>query len=258
MGMEIPDRVHVVPLGYEHDRVVMAASEYRADKVVLVKHTDDSTDSTHISEVVNSLDNINIEYELESCDIFDLYDSIGTIGSIISDYGSDEVYINISAGSKITAVAGFIAGTVTETAVYYGKAEKYEDTPTGFEDAFQLPHYPIDAPDKQQIITLTILHELDKRGTHPTKGDLIHVAMQNHLKFTQRDIDEKGLYRLLGTQILEPLSSYGYVESYKDGRSKRVKLTKQGEGAYEAFKSLIDPEQVELGSVGEKAEKEGQ
>lgn len=256
MGMEIPDRVHVVPLGYEHDRVVRAASEYRADKVILVKHTDDTTDSTHISDVVNSLDNLNIDYELESCDIFELYDSIGTIGNIISDHNADEVYINISAGSKITAVAGFIAGTVTETTVYYGRAKKYEDTPTGFKDAFQLPHYPIDAPDKQQIITLTILHELDEKGIHPTKGDLIHVAMQNHLEFTKRDVDEKGLYRLLGTQILEPLSDYGYVESYKDGRSKRVKPTEQGEGAYEAFKSLIDSEQVDLGSVGESAEEE--
>ena len=256
--MEIPDRVHVVPIGYEHDRVVAAAKEYRADKVVLVKHSDDTANSEHISDVVDSLDSLNIGYELGSCDIFDLYDSIGTIGNIISDYDSDEVYINISAGSKITAVAGFIAGTVTKTTVYYGKAEKYDGTPTGFEDAFQLPHYPIDAPDKQQIITLTVLHELAKRECHPTKGDLIHIAMQNHLEFTQRDVDEKGLYRLLGTQILEPLSDYGYVESYKDGRSKRVKLTEQGEGAYEAFKSLINPEQVDLGSVGEKAEKKRQ
>lgn len=254
MGMEIPDRVHIVPLGYEHDRVIAAAREYRADEVVLVRHIDDTVESSHISDVVSSLEEINIGYELHSCDIFDLYDSIGTIGSIISDHEKDEVYINISAGSKITAVAGFIAGTVTETTVYYGKAESYEGTPRGFEDAFQLPHYPIDAPDKQQIITLTVLHELDKKGSHPTKGDLIHIAMQNHLEFTQRDIDEKGLYRLLGTQILEPLSDYGYVESYKDGRSKRVKLTEQGEGAYEAFKSLIHPEQVELGSVGEKNE----
>lgn len=254
MGIEIPDRVHVVPLGYEHDRVVAAAEEYKADKVVLINHSDDTVNSEHISDVVSSLDNLNIYYEFESCDIFDLYDSIGTIGSIISDHEADEVYINISAGSKITAVAGFIAGTVTETTIYYGKAEKYDDTPTGFKDAFQLPHYPIDAPDKQQIITLTVLHELDERHIHPTKGDLIHISMQNHLEFTQRNVDEKGLYRLLGTQILEPLSDYGYVESYKDGRSKRVKLTEQGEGAYEAFKSLIDPEQVDLGSVQKKVE----
>lgn len=254
MGMEIPDRVHVVPLGYEHDRVVEAADDYRADKVILVRHTDDDPGSKHISDVVDSLENLNIGYQLDSCDIFDLYDSIGTIGDIISEHDSDEVYINISAGSKITAVAGFIAGTVTDTTVYYGKAEKYDGTPSGFESAFQLPHYPIDAPDKQQIITLTVLHELSERNIHPTKGDLIHIAMQNHLEFTQRNVDEKGLYRLLGTQILEPLSEYGYVESYKDGRSKRVKLTEQGEGAYEAFKSLIDPEEVELGTVGEENE----
>lgn len=36
-GLEIPKRVHIIPLGYEEDRIVVPAIEYDADEAILLE-----------------------------------------------------------------------------------------------------------------------------------------------------------------------------------------------------------------------------
>lgn len=248
--MEVTRRIHVIPVGYEHARVVEPAQEYQADKVILITHSeDDPTGEEYLSKAVEDFDELRMEYEVAECDFFDLYDSIGTLGDIVQEFREDDIYINIATGSKITAVAGFIVATVSGASAYYARAKNYDDGPSGMGDVFELPHYPIRSPNAQQTTVLTILHELDEQDHHPTKGDLIHACEQNGLAFTQKDVSDKGKYRLLDTEVLDPLEEQGYISTYKDGKYRRVELTKDGEGAYQAFKSLIDTESVELGTL---------
>lgn len=247
MEMEVSERVHIMPVGYEHDRVVESAKKFKADQVLLIGHKGNTTKGERYwKKVQETLDEEGIDYESESsCDIFDLYDSIGTIASLISNHRNDDVYVNISTGSKVTAVAGTIAANVADVTAYYAKAESYDGEPGGISEVFELPHYPIQAPDQQQVKTLHILHLLETRGIEPTKGQFIHVAEQNNLDFTTRDVTEKGKYRLLDDQVLKPLSNFGYVDVTKDGRERIIHLTDKGQGAYQAFKALIDTESLE-------------
>ncbi|WP_227356875.1 HFX_2341 family transcriptional regulator domain-containing protein [Haladaptatus salinisoli] len=132
-----------------------------------------------ISLLTDSLDelraNERIEFERRSCDIFDLYDTLGTIVESISEPADDEVYVNLSAGSKITAIAGMIACMATGARPIYARpnygpdGERIPDAPLHEEVAeiFDLPTYPIDRPSDTHVAFLAHIAE---RTTESASG----------------------------------------------------------------------------------------
>ena len=36
--MDVAERVHLIPVGYENDRIVLTAEQLRADRVVLLRY----------------------------------------------------------------------------------------------------------------------------------------------------------------------------------------------------------------------------
>jgi predicted transcriptional regulator len=250
--MVFSDKVHIAPVGYEHDRVVHPLEDDNADYIVLIRHSeDDPKGERYLERIEESLADLEVEWETLYCDLFNLYESIETFGQAVSEFESEDTYINISTGSKITAVAGFIVATVTDTDAYYTKAENYDEDPVGYGPVQELPHYPIERPNDQQTTILTVLHRLEEEDVYPTKGDLIHISEQNNLDFTKQNVAEKGKYRLLDTKILDPLEERGYVEIIKDGKYRRVRLTPEGEKAYLAFSVLTDSDPLDLGTVSD-------
>ncbi|ELZ28958.1 hypothetical protein C474_13689 [Halogeometricum pallidum JCM 14848] len=241
MGLKVPDRIHIAPVGYERDRVVDAAAQFKADFVVLISHTDNDDDGEKwLNLVQEGLTNKNIEYTTKYCDIFDLYDSLGKIAETIDDYREEEVYVNISSGSKITAVAGAIASMVTECTAYYAVAEEYSPEAQKIKEVTEIPHYPIDAPDENQTAVLEFVNLKENQDASPTKGELIHFSESNGLGYMDRNVGGKGKYRLLDTHIIDPLIQKGYIETVKEGRTIRVKITEEGRRANQAFRHLID------------------
>ncbi|NLV04097.1 hypothetical protein G3A49_15850 [Haloferax volcanii] len=241
MGLKVPDRIHIAPVGYERDRVVEAAAQFKADYVILISHVDnDSTGDDWLEQVQEGLTNKNIEHTTKFCDIFDLYESLGRIAETIEEYEEEEVYVNISAGSKITAVAGAIASMVTDCTAYYAKAEDYDGEAIGIKDVTEIPHYPIDAPDENQTIVLEFVNRANEKGKSPTKGELIHFSESNQLGYMDRNVGGKGKYRLLDTHIIDPLLQKGYLKTVKEGRTIRVEITEEGKRANQAFRYLID------------------
>jgi hypothetical protein len=241
MGL-VPDIVHVIPVGYEHARVVQSALEYKADKVVLITHeNNDEQGERYWTKVLDELENHNMEIEKRDCNIFDLYSSLGSIAQAIHDYEEESVYVNVATGSKVTAIAGMIASMVTNSTPYYAKAKSYGDgSPGEIDFVTELPHYPIDAPDVGQVAVLEFIQRHDEKGENPTKGELIHFSEKNGLGFMDRNVKGKGKYRLLDTHILEPLEQDGYVNIVKEGRTKLVEITEAGRNAIQAFRFLIN------------------
>lgn len=242
--MQVSERVHVMPLGYEEERAYLAAEKLKADKVVLVAHPD--TDK-YVSTVDTELTNRGIEVEVVRCDIFDLYSSLGMIAELIYEHRDEQVFVNISTGGKITAIAGMIACMVTGAESYYVQAEDYEmNIPKGIASIKSLPRYPIEAPDAQQIHVLDYIKERQEEGDLPTKGDLIRYGETAELPFiANHDVEDKGKYRLLDSHIIHPLEEKGYITIEKSGREKDIGLTKNGEGTLRAFRYMIMDEERE-------------
>jgi hypothetical protein len=169
MGMDVPDRVHISPLGYEYDRVLEPAVEAKADRVYLLEHSEsDNEEPEYHTELVEELQETGIAVQSVSCDIFDLYAVLGKVAELITEHITDEVYVNISTGSKISAIGGMIACMVTRESAnvtpYYVRAEGYtpdeeknnEERPVSFGVAAisELPTYPIQGPSREEISIL--------------------------------------------------------------------------------------------------------
>ena len=55
--MKVKKRIHIAPVGFEVDRIVLPAIQYKADKVYLLVHNNKSEDKAgdYISRVINEL-----------------------------------------------------------------------------------------------------------------------------------------------------------------------------------------------------------
>lgn len=245
MGLKVPNRVHVVPVGYEYKRIVKPAEKFRADIVVLIGHEKDpegSPGEEHLKKAIETLDEQGIDIEARECNIFDLYSSMGVIAESIAEHEDDEVFVNVSTGSKVTAIAGMIASMVLKSTPYYVRANNYQNDPSEITEYTELPTYPIDAPDAEQVDVLQFIERFSEQQGPPTKGDIIHFSEKYNLEYVSQNVAGKGKYRLLDTHIVEPLKMRDYVEESKQGRNKILTLSEDGKAALEAFKWLVDKE----------------
>ncbi|WP_276255169.1 DUF6293 family protein [Halomontanus rarus] len=237
--LEVPDRVHVMPVGYENDRLVLPAIELGADRIVLLEP--EAGDAREYAESVRErLDDAGIAHETIPCDIFDLYESIGAIAEVASRF--EDVSVNIASGSKVTAVAGAIACMATDATPYYVRAERYgeaaDSVSEGVEAIYELPTYPIDRPSREHVAVLAHVAEHEP----VTKKRLIAYGENEDLPFIA-DYDgagEKGKYRLLERHVVDPLAERGYVAVDDVGRTKRVSITDSGRNTLRAFSYLLD------------------
>lgn len=256
-GAETPvrDRVHVVPLGFEYARLKEPIVAWKADVVVAIGYDDGEGEVSYLDELLAELRaNERIALERRSCDIFDLYDALGTVTRAIADHSSDDVYVNVSAGSTVTGIAGMIACMVTGARPIYARpeygpdGERIPDEPLHEEvaEVFELPTYPIDRPSDQLVEVMAYVDERtdDETGRYrgANKKELIEFALDREFPFVVESeaTTDKGYYRLLDRHVLDPLGEKGYVEVERIGRKKFVTLTDEGENALRAFRHVVD------------------
>jgi len=241
MPLRVPERVHLMPVGFEEDRIFLTAEQLKADEVVLVVNRDDDEEALrHRNIAIEELEDRGYDPDIVETDIFDLYASLGAFASQIHQYSHEEVYVNISTGSKITAVAGMVAAMMNDVHAYYVKAKEYreDDVPRGVADIIELPRYPIQSPDFQHIQILD--HLLENERETLTKSDLIDFADAHNLQFVNRDVGRKAKYRLLDSHVLEPMLNEGYVTISEEGRNRVVEITEKGKDLVSAFRYMLD------------------
>jgi len=246
MDMDVRNRVHIIPLGYERDRVVVPPIRMGADTVVLIKHSRDDPRNypEYYADIFEAFDESAIQVVEANADIFDLYDGLGTIAGLIQKHDHDDVYVNLATGGKVTAIAGMIACMVTEAATpYYVSADTYGDhqqepVARNVTNISNLPTYPIDAPTPEQVQMLAYIAE---KGP-VSKKRLIGYAESQDLPFiADYQGDEiKGKYRKLDSVILNPLVEDGYISLEQQGRRKVAHITSNGKNTLRGFKYMIE------------------
>ncbi|WP_207592388.1 DUF6293 family protein [Halomontanus rarus] len=249
--MDVVQRVHIVPLGYEFDRILEPVRNQRADLVYLLADEGRmvSTAEYH-DELVDTLESVARSVETTACDLADVYAVLGKVTTLAAKHASDDVRVNVSGGGTTAAIGATMAcmDVATDATPYYVEPESYavegsvEPVSTGIEDVVELPSYPLESPSRDQVAIMTFLADPTEyddrfRTTDPKKKDLIAYAESEGLSFLENrpNTTEKGKFRLLRTKIIEPLERDGYVTERKVGRRHLVELTEQGENACRAF-----------------------
>ena len=247
--MEVTDRVHVAAHGWEVARLVEPLFELKADKLVLICPMDDAYLAAFEHDMIADLEAMErLELELRRADFYDLDSSVQAFTQAVKDHEGDEVYINISTGTNVAAIAGMMAAQTSDATPYYvtptltheQDIDESEDVWTPEEPIFEnageiseLPVFELQGPSSEQLQVMGFL--LGKEGV--TKKELIRFAESEELPFiatTEAKTDE-GRYRLLESHIIDPLTDGGYVRVEKAGRKKNVFLEQRGVDALAAF-----------------------
>lgn len=242
-------RVHIVPVGFEYDRIIVPLSTLKADKVWLLVDEEDQEDNHYLKNIEQWLEKERIEYEKEKCSIRDLYNVMKVMREIIEKEKKNNVSVNVSSGSKVEAMAGMLISMMMKGAqtvdAYYVVPEKYEPSSggkqmsSGCRDIVLMPSYPVEKPKPHLIEFLRLLKENNKPVS---KKRLVEKAVQKGLLTTdakdtshqrkstsdKEDKNDNSLYMKLNARYLDPLEKMGLVEVVKEGGSRKVHLTDDG------------------------------
>jgi len=239
--MEVTDRVHIVAHGWEVARIVDPIFDLKADKVVLIVPENEAFLAAFEEEMIEDLESMDrLDVELRSAHLYDLDSALQVFTQAVKDHEGDDVFINVSTGSSVAAIAGMMAAQTADATPFYVKPGFEADTSVPEEPVIQeageiteLPVFDLEGPSQEQ---LRVLGYLTGNGD-VTKKELIEFAQAEALPFianTEAKSDE-GLYRLLESHIINPLSEGEYISVEKVGRQKQVTLEQRGADALAAF-----------------------
>jgi len=248
-----PKRVHIAPVGFEIDRVVLPVIEMRADKVWLMAERDPLRDQgrPYLERVESEIrrQNEHCEIEIKRCDFDsrDLYDVLRAFREIIDDERENHIFVNVSTGTKIHAIAGMMACMIfkdhaTALIPYYVKPETYLSLPeeetqmsTGCRAIHSLPNYRIERPTEDLIKILSVVNECcGNESQNVTKHELIRKLKERRLLTLSEDNErtvrnEKVAYYLaLQRKCIEPLKKWNFIKIEPQTRRGKIHITQEG------------------------------
>ncbi|UPV74058.1 DUF6293 family protein [Halorussus limi] len=245
--MQTIDEVHIAPLGYEYDRIVGPVREHNVDVLYLLEHDDPGSGPDYHDDLREELDDLGVETRSRSVDVFDIYDVLGVVTTLTADHAEDIVRVNVSSGSKLSAVGAAIACMATDATAYYVHPTDYPATDRrerrsyGYAGDEVLPSYPIESPTTDQVAVMDFLAETNTDAYTVKKKDIIEYAEEQGLAFVADNdpANDKAKFALLNANVIDPLLEDGYVEIEDVGRRKQVVLTDTGADALRAFRHKI-------------------
>lgn len=237
-------RIHIAPLGFESDRIVLPAIEMKADKVWILIHNNPAKTKarSYLNDIKARLRKERIECETKKLDRLELFSNIKSVKCIIDEEGDDNTYyINVSSGSKIQAVACTMACMMfnkkNNLIPYYAQPEDYfeyngEQMSTGLDRIIDMPQYDIKTPDEKFIRTLRIIKENKNRINKTNLA--IAAEKEKIITVGSEENFEQARFTSLNKNIVQPLiNDWGFVKEEKIGRTRWVEITHEGENVLE-------------------------
>ena len=238
-------RVHIAPVGFEIDRIIVPAINMRADKVWLIGHSNLSADKARpfLEKIRKTLAKKNIQVKEVVADRFRLFDIVKTVKEIIFEEQSNDVYLNVARGSKIHAVGMMMATMIFDDRSnlhpFYAQAKEYHHTKisqphtTGIEAIHDLPTYRIQTPEKKHLQALKII--VDDGGKISKKEMAIAAETEGLIVINAEPSNHsQARFASLDKNIISPLENeWGYIRIEKVGRNRWIHLTDEGKWASE-------------------------
>jgi Ca2+-binding EF-hand superfamily protein len=231
----------------------MPAKKMRADRVWLLNHNKPEEDKGNpfILQVEKKLKNSNIECKKTLVDRTDLFDILRAFHKIILEEQSNSIFVNVSVGSKIQAIASMMACMMFKDLVtikpYYVVPEEYNITSQqkqeteGMDKIIALPDYKIEIPSNKLVKCLEIIN--NSKNGKISKKELKGVAIQNKLIHvgnrgdkSNDEYSEQAGFMALNKTLIEPLLSWRFITVEKVGSHHVVSLTIEGRDALRFLK----------------------
>jgi CRISPR locus-related DNA-binding protein len=242
--METNLRIHISPVGFEFKRVTEPLIRMQADKVYLVSYQENDSGQRYLQLIKKELSENykHIKIAEVFVDIWDLYQCIEKFREIIHKEGNNHVYINVSTGTKITAIAGMFSCMLWNANPYYAKVnylarkKEIDILPENIGELQPLPVYGINKPKFEFMLVLDLLKSA---GGKMKKAHLISKLEEKEiirLKDETKVVLTKPAKHSQLRAILDPMEfDWKYIRVEASGRRSEVFLTEQGDNALKIF-----------------------
>lgn len=230
-----PERVHIAPVGFEIDRVVLPFMKMKGERIHLIVRRDSNERGTKCLEAIKGdLERLQKPYEIQKVDL-DLFKIIYACRRIIDGEleASNHVFVNISSGGSIQGVACHFATLTFKKGVtaYYAYPETYIEVvdskrpqnSAGLDRIEVVPHYSIDLPSADEISFLLLL----AKETPLKKSEVLKECLQSGLISTRGKSKPYG-HVVLENRFIRPLEAKELLVVEGRGRGSRVRLTEKG------------------------------
>jgi hypothetical protein len=238
-------RVHVAPLGFEIDRIILPLKETKADKLWLLVHEKTSEDKSgpYLEKIKKECKKMKIELKISYADRLSMFKIIKSVKEIINQEENNYIYINVASGSKIQAIACMMACMILKECKnlqpFYAEPEKYaafdgEQQSFGIKDTIPLPTYEIQIPKPKLLEALKIIQQADNQKI--TKKDMAIIAEEQKLITitSEEENHSQARFASLDKNIIQPLKDeWNFIEIEKIGRNRWIKITQDGIDATE-------------------------
>jgi len=238
-------RIHIAPVGFEIDRIIIPATSQKADKVWLIAHDNVSEDKAvkYREKIEKELEQNGIKTEVVYANRLRLFPIIKTVTDIILKERKNDVYVNVASGSKIHAIGCMMACMMFDDREkihpFYAQAEKYPEyegtkqQTYGVAEIHPLPTYRIGTPKRELLEAMKIIKDAGgriqkKKMAEEAEYRKIITVNARKMNFTQ------ARFASLDKNIVQPLvETWGFVEVEKIGRNRLLKMTEDGDHAAE-------------------------
>jgi len=226
-------RIHIAPVGFEFDRVIIPIKTNKADRVWLLRHAPDKEPTLkYLERIRQELKKEKIECKVAETDLFDLTAVLQQTHEILQKEKNHRVYVNISSGSKVTAIALALACMIWGGIPYYVKPIEYaslnshETISKGVKDIVEVPKFNIHKPDSKHLDVLKIIS--NAKGKIKRKILLEELIMNGKIK---SGISDQAKYNFMNRNYLKPLLDKNYIEL----SNSIIVLTEQGKNTLKIF-----------------------
>jgi hypothetical protein len=235
-------RIHIAPVGFEIDRVVLPALDMRADKVWLIQHDKPGADKagTYAAKITSQLNRNKIAVRSAKADRESIFSILKAVKDVFLEESKNDIYVNVSSGSKVQAIACMMACMIFKefnVTPYYVVPKSYPSTgevqqSSGMEGIVELPKYQIQKPKAELVQALRIIM---KHGKKITKKEMAKIAEAEKLiTINSENHADQARFASLDANIIQPLvEQWKFVEIEKIGRNRWIKITPEGEHAAE-------------------------
>jgi len=238
LNLLVNPRIHIAPVGFEIDRVVIPPIQNRADLVYLLVHSNVSSDKStkYYEKIKEILKKNKIQIETVYADRNNLLEIVKSVKEIIIKHRKSEIFINVSSGSKIHAIGCMMGCMIFDDRrnlhPYYAEAEKYpafkadEQQTYGVKETHPLPTYQMQTPKPELIQALVII----KQHGEIKKSELADIAVKKKIITVNSSENYKmARFTSLDKNIIIPLKNiWKFVDEKKVGRNRYIFLTDDG------------------------------
>jgi predicted transcriptional regulator len=246
-------KVHIVPMGFEIDRIEIPLRSVGTDRVYLVIDENEEKGLLYLKELSRRIKKQipEKEFKVLNCPMWDFRQLMSLLCELVRKEKSagNFVYINLSSGSKLSAIAGTLASLMYGAVPYYAQAEKYNIEPdteggeirgitSGVSKILKIPLYTIEPPADELINALAILSK--KRGRISQKDYIFQLEERGLLNDVtvkhsrKREVTKKG-YAKAKRWYFERLVDKGWIIKKGKGRSSYIEITEEGKNTFETF-----------------------